>query len=74
MSGKMVGVVESGGTKMVAALSRGPGEIIAHEKIPTTTPGETIQRLVDFFEREQFAHGKADALAIGTFGRRENRY
>ena len=45
MSGKMVGVVESGGTKMVAALSRGPGEIIAHEKIPTTTPGETIQRL-----------------------------
>lgn len=53
---------------MVAALSRGPGEIIVHEKIPTTTPGETIRRLVEFFEREQSAHGKAEALAIGTFG------
>jgi fructokinase len=68
MSGKMVAVVESGGTKMVAALSRGPGEIIAHEKIPTTTPKETIYRLVEFFEREQSVHGKAEALAIGTFG------
>ena len=58
MSGKMVGVVESGGTKMVAALSRGPGEIIAHEKIPTTTPGETIQRLVDFFEESNLLMGK----------------
>ena len=68
MSGKMVAAVESGGTKMVAALSRGPGEIIAHEKIPTTTPKETICRLVEFFDREQSVHGKAEALAIGTFG------
>ena len=64
----MVAILESGGTKMVAALSRGPGEIIAHKKIPTTTPEETIHRLVEFFEREQSAHGKAEALAIGTFG------
>ncbi len=50
MSGRMVAAVESGGTKMVAALSSGPGETIVHEKIPTTTPGETIHRLVEFFE------------------------
>lgn len=64
----MVAALESGGTKMVAALSRGPGEIIAYEKIATTAPRETINRLVGFFEREQSIHGKAEALAIGTFG------
>jgi predicted NBD/HSP70 family sugar kinase len=49
MSGRMVAILESGGTKMVAALSRGPGEIIAHEKIPTTTPEETIRPLSRVF-------------------------
>lgn len=60
--------LESGGTKMVVALSRGPGEILVHEKIPTTTPGETINNLVGFFERGQAIHGKAEALVVGTFG------
>lgn len=64
----MVAVLEAGGTKMVAALASGPGMILAEEKIPTTTPEETIRELVRFFEREQAVHGKAEALAIGTFG------
>lgn len=68
MSGKLVAALESGGTKMVVALSRGPGEILAHEKIPTTTPGETVRNLVEFFEKGQAVYGRAEALVIGTFG------
>jgi len=68
MNGRLVAALESGGTKMVAALSRGPGEVLAHAKIPTTNPEETIRNLVEFFERVQSFHGNAEALAIGTFG------
>ena len=68
MSGKLVAALESGGTKMVVALSRGPGETLAHEKIPTTTPGETVRNLVEFFEKWQAVYGRAEALVIGTFG------
>lgn len=68
MNGRLVAALESGGTKMVAALSRGPDGIVARERIPTTSPQETVRALVEFFEREQAAHGRAEALSIGTFG------
>lgn len=68
MSGATIAVLESGGTKMVAALASGPSEILVREKIPTTTPEETISRLVEFYTRAAGSHGRAEALAVGTFG------
>ena len=53
---------------MVAGLASGPGYIFARERIPTTTPEETIPALIEFFQKAVTDHGPAEALAVGTFG------
>jgi len=53
---------------MVAALSRGPGEILGRERIPTRTPEETIARLLSCFARASEEFGSPEALVVGTFG------
>jgi fructokinase len=59
--------VELGGTKCVAMLARGPGEVLARETVPTTTPDETLgaleRILLGWRERDGF-----DALGIASFG------
>jgi fructokinase len=60
----MFGGIESGGSKWECAVGTGPGDIRAYATIPTTTPEETIERVVDFFASE----GPVDALGIGSFG------
>ena len=58
------GGVETGGSKWECALGTGPDDLRATETVPTTTPRETIDRVVAFFERE----GPVDAIGIGSFG------
>jgi fructokinase len=58
------GGLETGGTWCVAAVGRGPDDLEALERFPTTTPGETIGRCADFFK----THGPVDRLGIGSFG------
>ena len=53
---------------MVAALASSPSDILVRERIPTTSPKETMAHLVRFFLRAATAHGRPDALAVGTFG------
>lgn len=53
---------------MVAALASGPSGILVRERIPTTTPEETISRLVGFYTGAAKSHGQPAALAVGTFG------
>jgi fructokinase len=59
--------VELGGTKCVAILSSGAGEILAQAQIPTTSPDETIghleQTLFEWHRTERL-----DALGIASFG------
>ena len=55
--------VELGGTKCVALLARGPGEVLARETVPTTTPAETLGTIRSLLDRWQF-----DALGIASFG------
>lgn len=52
---------------MVAGLASGPDHILVRERIPTTTPEETIPSLLSFFQKHQQNH-KVEALAVGTFG------
>ena len=68
MSNPIVATLESGGTKMVAALARGPDEILFRESIPTTSPDETIARLIHFYQRSFSQTVQPEVLAIGTFG------
>jgi fructokinase len=58
------GGIETGGSKWECAVGSGPDDLRAAETIPTTTPAETIERAVAFFERE----GPVDAIGIGSFG------
>jgi fructokinase len=58
------GGIEAGGSKWECAVGTGPADLRATETVPTTTPGETIDRVVAFFKRE----GPVEAIGIGSFG------
>jgi fructokinase len=59
--------VELGGTKCVAILAQGPGEIIAREIVPTTSPDETLGRIEEVLGGWALEHELA-ALGIASFG------
>ncbi|MFZ5816996.1 MAG: ROK family protein [Bacillota bacterium] len=61
----LYGGVEAGGTKFVCAVGTGPGDLRAVERVPTTTPDETISRVIEFFRRQP--HPLA-AVGVGSFG------
>jgi fructokinase len=58
------GGIETGGSKWECAVGTGPDDLRAAVTIATTTPAETIEQTVAFFERE----GPVDAIGIGSFG------
>ena len=60
----MYGGIETGGTKWALAVGTGPEDLHASQTLPTTTPGETLDRAVAFFEQE----GPVDAIGVGSFG------
>ena len=57
------GAVEAGGTKFVCAVGTGPDDLCDLETIPTTTPTETLGRVVDYFATRDVA-----AVGVGAFG------
>jgi fructokinase len=61
---RLYGGIEGGGSKWECAIGTGADDVRARATIPTTTPAETIERVVEFFE-----HGEPLlALGIGSFG------
>jgi fructokinase len=61
---ELYGGVETGGTWCVCAVGRSPDEIVRQEQFPTTSPEETIARIVDFFR----AGPALAAIGVGSFG------
>lgn len=61
---EIYGGVETGGSWCKCALGTGPDDIRAQEVFPTTSPPETLERLVDFFT----SHPTPAAIGIGSFG------
>lgn len=57
------GALEAGGTKMVCGIGDETGAILEQISIPTTTPQETIPKLLDYFKQKDIK-----ALGIGAFG------
>jgi len=55
--------VELGGTKCVVILASGPGEVVAREVVPTTSPDETLGRIEAVLGGWDYT-----ALGIGSFG------
>lgn len=60
------GGVEAGGTKVVCAVGTGPDDVHDRTVIATTTPAETLGRVVDFFTGP--ASAPIDALGVASFG------
>lgn len=59
------GGIEAGGTKFICAVGSGPDDVSALEQIPTTTPDETFQRVIEFFRGHA---GPLGGIGIGSFG------
>ncbi len=64
----LYGGIEAGGTKIVCAVGTGPGDIQAEVRFPTTTPAETIQRAIDFFQAQISERGPLATIGIASFG------
>lgn len=60
------GGVEAGGTKFVCCLGTGPDDIRAEARFPTTTPEETLGRVVAFFR--QAGGSGPTAVGVACFG------
>ena len=64
----LFGGVEGGGTKFVCAVGTEAGQIMSEKRFPTTTPDETLARVVDFFEEQIQALGPLASIGIASFG------
>ena len=64
---ELLGGIESGGTKFVCLVGSSPDHIIAEKRIPTTSPTETIQRVIEFFVPFT-KHHDLTAAGIASFG------
>jgi fructokinase len=60
---KLYGSLEGGGTKFVCAVASGPQEIVEEVRFSTTTPDETLEQAIAFFQKHAIA-----ALGLACFG------
>ncbi|HKY83950.1 MAG TPA: ROK family protein [Anaerolineales bacterium] len=65
---RLFGGIEAGGTKFLCAVGSGPDDLIAEERIPTTSPPETLGQAIAFFRKQEAELGRIAALGIGSFG------
>jgi fructokinase len=63
----LYGGVEAGGTKFVCCVASGPTHIVEEVRLATTTPEETLRKVVQFFER-YVATGQLKTIGVGCFG------
>lgn len=59
----LLGALEAGGTKMICSTGDADGRVFTRESIPTTTPDETMPKLIAFFKDANIG-----ALGVGSFG------
>lgn len=64
---KVFGGVEGGGTKFQMLIGTGPGDIVEEARIPTTTPEETLERVVSFFRRPR-PNTELVGIGFASFG------
>jgi fructokinase len=57
-------IFETGGTWCVRALGTGPEDVREYEQFPTTSPRETLGRILSFFR----SHDSPAAIGIESFG------
>lgn len=63
----LYGGVEAGGTKFICAVSDNPPEIVKSVNFPTTTPQETLDQVISFFD-PYMKNNQLKSIGIGSFG------
>jgi len=61
------GSVEAGGTKFVCMIGSGPDDLRAEARFPTTTPEETLGKVIEFFQQESRSY-PLKAIGVASFG------
>ena len=64
---QLFGGIEAGGTKFICIVGSGPQQIEAQVRIETTTPDETLNKVVEFF-RPYTKENSINAIGVGCFG------
>lgn len=64
---KYYGAIEAGGTKFVCSILADPDHYFEEVRFPTTTPEETLERMVSFF-KEQRNKYELTAIGVSCFG------
>src|SRR5687768_27286 len=59
------GLIEGGGTKFVLGIADAEGAIRARQRVPTTTPVETLNAAVAWFQEQRL---QPKAIGIACFG------
>jgi fructokinase len=62
------GAIEAGGTKFRCAVGTADGRILDTVRLPTTSPGETIERAMDYLRLEAPKLGALASIGIASFG------
>ena len=57
----VIAAIEAGGTKFICGLGKENGEVIERISIPTTTPDETMRKVIEYFSDKEF-----DGTGIGA--------
>lgn len=66
---KYFGGIEAGGTKFVCVVADSGKNVLAETRFPTTTPAETIGRVIAFFREQNKALSEpVSALGVACFG------
>jgi fructokinase len=65
---KLFGGIEGGGTKFNCAVGISPDDIRREIRIRTTTPEETLEQAISFFQEAERDFGRLSALGVACFG------
>ena len=68
MTQQLIGAIEAGGTKFVAAVAREDGTVLAETRIPTGIPQTCFPLLAEFFRSAAAEHGPIGAFGVASFG------
>ena len=64
---KLYGGIEAGGTKFVCVVADGPDHVVDEVRFATTTPDETLRRVIQFFQ-PFVSSRQIHAIGVGCFG------
>jgi fructokinase len=65
----LYGAIEGGGTKYVCAIGTEQGQLLVRERIPTTTPEQTLSAVIAFFKNQEIIRTEGlRAIGIASFG------